>query len=355
MRPEHRHGKTAPRPFVIPFFLTHQGCPHRCVYCDQRLSGGHRTEPLTAEGVTQGVEAGLASPRLEPGTWVEAAFFGGTFTNLPPGRQMELLDAVAPFIEKGKVQGLRLSTRPDALSREQVDFLKGKSVTTVEIGAQSMDDKVLDAAGRGHNSAATRQAAQRLKSAGIRVGLQLLPGLPGEDQASRDHTLNQTLEISPREARLYPLLVMKGTPLAGMFQQGEYQPLTLDQAVAVCATMLTRLVSAGINVIRTGLQNGPELENNIVAGPYHPAFGHLVKTEVFRRAMTRALTQYPSENQDDVLFAAPEDLSAVVGQNRSNLDLLTRSFSLPGLAVRPDPRLDHGYFSWQQEIFHVYQ
>ena len=355
MRPEAPQRRLSAKPFVIPFFLTHQGCPHRCIYCDQRLSGGQRSEPLTQESVIRGIEAGLASPRLAPGIRVEVAFFGGTFTNLPRGRQGELLEAVAPYLDSGQVKGLRLSTRPDALSREQVDFLKLHGVTTVEIGAQSLDDKVLEAAGRGHTVAATCEAAQRLKRAGLGLGLQLLPGLPGEDQASRDHTLKQALALGPREARLYPLLVLKGTPLSELFQQGRYHPLTLDQAVAASATMLIGLVSAGVNVIRTGLQNGSELEKSLVAGPYHPAFGHLVKTEVFRRAMTRALTRRPAGNNDHVLLAAPEDLSAVVGQNRSNLDLLTRLFSLPGLTVRPDPGLSHGYFSWQKEMFHVYQ
>jgi histone acetyltransferase (RNA polymerase elongator complex component) len=348
-------GGPAAQPFVIPFFLNHQGCPHRCVYCDQRLTGGQRPEPLTPLGVTIGLEAGLASPRLKPGTRVEAAFFGGTFTNLPKNRQMELLEAVAPFCDQGRVQGLRLSTRPDALADEQVHFLKIHGVTNVEIGAQSLDDQVLLAAGRGHTAADTRQAAQRLKKAGIRVGLQLLPGLPGEDRASRVYTLSQALEIGPQEARIYPLLVMKGTPLAGLFQQGAYLPLTLNQAVAACADLLARLVSAGINVIRTGLQNEPELEKNLVAGPYHPAFGHLVKSEVFRRAMAKALALNPAGNEENVLLTSPRELSTAVGQNRSNLDFLKRHFSVPNLAVRPDPRLAPGSFSWRKNLFHVYQ
>jgi len=342
------------KPFIIPFFLPHQGCPRRCLYCNQGLSAGVRPEPLTPESVDRGLGRGLASPRLRPGRRVEAAFFGGTFTFLPRPRQAGLLDAVRPYMEKGHVQGLRLSTRPDALDPDQIEFLKAHDVTTVEIGAQSMDDRVLAAAGRGHTAEQTRRAAGRVKSAGMRLGLQLLLGLPREDDRSRALTLNEILALAPDEVRLYPLLVLPDVPLADLFRRGLYQPLSLDQAVAVCAEFVGRLTAAGIVVTRIGLQNDPRLDQGVLAGPYHPALGHLVRSEVYGRALVRVLTARKPGASRAAVQVAPQDLPQALGHERRNLKRLLDVFGLEELKFQPDARLAPGRFGWDREVFSIW-
>ncbi|MBW1709154.1 MAG: radical SAM protein [Deltaproteobacteria bacterium] len=340
-------------PFIIPFFLSHQGCPHRCLYCNQHQSGGRRAEPLTSPGVTRGVEAGLSSSRLQPGASVEVAFYGGTFTALSRDRQSALLGAVAPFLKRNLVQGIRLSTRPDALPCDEVEFLESMGVTTIEIGAQSMDDKVLEMSRRGHTALDTREAAQRIKTAGLKLGLQLLPGLPGENQASLESTLQGILDLSPDEVRLYPALVIKGTPLAKLYQRGEYRPLTLEQAVEICAWMFKSLTRAGITVTRIGLQTSSELTQGLMAGPHHPSLGHLVKAEIFYRAIASSLQIKPARGSDVTLFVAPRDVSQAQGHARSNLSRLSRDFGNLKIKIKPDPDQPRGLFRWQGEMFSV--
>ncbi len=342
------------KPFIIPFFLTHQGCPHRCVYCDQRIAGGHREDALSPEAVRRGIEAGLASRRLKPGSLVEAAFFGGTFTMLPRSRQAALLEAAAPYLAEGRVSGIRLSTRPDALAEDQVEFLAERGVRTVEIGAQSMDDKVLAASERGHTSEDVALSAGRVKEAGLRLGLQLLPGLPGEDGASRKNTLKRVLSLEPDDARIYPLLVLKGTPLAELHAKGLYRPFTLSEAVDVCADMFARLTLSGVRVIRMGLQAGPELTAGLAAGPYHPAFGHLVKAETYRRALASVLTMFPSSEAAPALQTAPEDISLALGHRRRNVLELAAEHGLAELTVESDAELSRGNFRWQGCEFSIY-
>ncbi len=313
--------------------------------------GGDTKLPSPAE-VRQGLEAGLASRKRQPGAQIEAAFYGGTFTNLPRSDQGKLLDAVSPFIKSGRIQGIRLSTRPDALSQDRIDFLLGHGVTTVEIGAQSMDDRVLAAGRRGHTAAQTREAACRVKAAGLRLGLQLLLGLPKEDEASRKKTLEEVLDLAPDEARLYPLLVIKGTRLAEHFEAGRYQPLGLTEAVRACASMLVKLEAKGVTVIRVGLQTGPELEANLLAGPYHPAFGHLVKSEVFAQSLTQILTARPA-GDETVIHVAPGELSQALGQNRDNIARLSTDFNLNDLQIKPDPELAKGCFRWQGQVYSI--
>jgi histone acetyltransferase (RNA polymerase elongator complex component) len=340
--------------FIIPFFMTHQGCPHQCLYCDQRISGGGREESVTAESVKSGLISGLSSTRLRPGMKVEAAFYGGTFTAIRKKRQQALLDAVQPFMNSGLVHGIRLSTRPDALSETQIEFLKQMGVTTVEIGAQSMDDRVLAVSRRGHTAGDSIVAARRVKEAGLNLGLQLLLGLPGEDEASRKATLEKVLEVSPHEVRLYPLLVFKNTPLADWYFRGEYSPLTITEAVKACAAMFKALTRAGITVTRIGLQGSTELTNGFMTGPFHPALGHLVKAEVFYQAMARAIKNYPPESREPVVTVSSRDISQAQGHGRSNLTRLSKELGHLNVIFQTDPDQARGRFGWQGEEYSIY-
>ena len=305
---------------------------------------------MTPDAVRRGVETALASPRLLPGARVEVAFFGGTFTSLSSRRQDELLGAAGSFLDQGLVHGIRLSTRPDYLDEQRIRFLKDRGVTTIEIGAQSLDDRVLEMAGRGHSARDSWEASLRVKAAGIRLGLQLLPGLPGEDRASRERTLAGALRLAPQDARIYPLVVVEGSALADMYHRGVFTPWTLDEAVSACAFMYARLTAAGVNVIRVGLQHSTELERNLAAGPHHPAFGEMVKAEIFFLALRRALNGLPY-NPELEIMVAPGDLSQALGQKRRNLVRLDR----PGVKIKPREGLARGVFEISGRTFSIYE
>ncbi len=225
---------------------------------------------------------------------MQVAFYGGTFTALPQTRQEELLKAVAPLLRSQQVQSLRLSTRPDCLSSAQVAFLKAHGVQAVELGAQSMNDQVLLAAGRGHTASDTEAAAQRIQQAGLELGIQVLLGLPGETFTSIRHGLERILRLQPTCIRIYPLLVLRGSALAHLYAQGSYQPLSLSKAVLWAAYITERCEAAGIQVLRMGLQASASLEAAFLAGPWHPAFGELVRARLLFRQTKKLLAQAPS-------------------------------------------------------------
>lgn len=242
-----------------------------------------------------------AAVRAEILTWLartppahqitQVAFYGGSFTALPYSRQEELLLAAAPFVRSGQVQSLRLSTRPDCMDAEQAAWLKAHHVATVELGVQSMSDAVLAAAQRGHTAADVGRAMAVLRSVGLECGIQLLLGLPGESRAMLRRTLGQVIALRPDFVRIYPLLVLRGSGLAVLYQQGQYAPLSLNKAVLLAAFMKERLEQENIRVVRIGLQAGPELEASLLAGPWHPAFGELVGSRLMLRQARRLLLQ----------------------------------------------------------------
>jgi histone acetyltransferase (RNA polymerase elongator complex component) len=322
---------------VVPFFISHLGCPHRCVFCDQeKIAGAKGGLPTAGE-----IQAKVAEYRESaPGRGVEVAFYGGTFTALPRRDQEQLLGALQQLLETGVVESLRLSTRPDAVDAETAFFLKRLGVTTVELGVQSMDDEVLTLSGRGHCGADVEAAVGALRGAGITVGIQLMPGLPGDCDQRSLASLDRVLALKPSFLRIYPTLVISGTELAGLFLRGEYAPLELDEAVSLAKRMLLKAKRAAVPVIRMGLQPTAELERPgvLLAGPYHPAFGQLVASELCFDIMSALVSGIPPGSAV-TLFAPPGRVSDLVGQKRRNLARLTEMHGITVAAVREEAAL----------------
>ncbi|CAK8723341.1 Radical SAM core domain-containing protein [Candidatus Electronema halotolerans] len=326
--------------FVIPVFIHHEGCPHRCLFCNQHRISGWKGSPVSTAEVRQEIQTWL-DRRKNSQAAVQVAFYGGSFTALPCDRQQELLQAAAPFLETGQVQSLRLSTRPDCMDAEQADFLKAHRVATVELGAQSMNDVVLTAARRGHTAAATEQAMVVLKQAGLETGIQLLLGLPGDSRTSLRRTVEQVIALRPDFVRLYPLLVLRGSGLAELHRQGQHQPLSLAKAVLLAAFMKERFEHAGIRTVRMGLQAGPELEDSLLAGPWHPAFGELVKSRLMLK-QTRKLLAQAKSGQRISLRISSRDQSVFRGLKSANLERLCQLGLWRDAVLTADPEQPRG-------------
>ncbi len=218
----------------------------------------------------------------------EIAFYGGSFTLLSTDEQQSYLDGIRDFI--GQVDGIRISTRPDGINEKSIDFALQQQIKTIELGIQSFSDRVLKETARPYDSEEAGIASLRIKKAGIRLGIQLMPGLPGETKDTIEETVERTIACKPDFVRLYPTLVLKGTPLEHMYRAGRFQPLSLKQAVDLCADLRMRFDKEGIQVIKTGLHSdlsgnkiNEETPGNVTAGPYHPAFGELVSAEIILR------------------------------------------------------------------------
>lgn len=314
---------------IYPVFIPHAGCPHRCLFCAQDRSTGQSAVP-DAKEVETWLEAVL--PLQGDG---EIAFYGGTFSLLPLEVQNQYLTIAGRFVAAGQVAGIRISTRPDALDDISISRLASSGVTTVEIGCQSFSDPVLTASGRGHAAADNISAVQRCQSAGLQVGVQLMPGLPGGDAGEALQSLRQTLKLKPSFVRIYPTVVIDGTELAELWKSGGFKPWTLEKAVEVCADLLLLCRQADMLVIRVGLQRDPQLEANLLAGPYHPAFGQLVRSRLWRRALSSA------SSHGKQFTVNPSDLSDALGHRGENRAWLKKTN--PEIRVSADKAVARGF------------
>jgi histone acetyltransferase (RNA polymerase elongator complex component) len=326
-----------PRPFIVPLFVPHKGCPHRCVFCNQTSITGFEGGRLSRQQVRDVIAEFLAFKGDHRGA-AEVAFYGGNFLGLPTPYRQLLLEEAQAFVEKGQVDGIRFSTRPDTIATASLNDVAPYAVGTIEVGAQSMDDTVLDLSRRGHTAADTQRAVKILKAHHVRVGLQIMPGLPGATPESILETGRRVAELKPDFVRIYPTVVVKNTVLETWYHSGRYTPLCLAEAVELTKRLYVFLTERGIQVIRMGLQPSSSLleGGNVVAGPFHPAFGHLVHSAVFLDLASEALVSEQGLSKRVAVKVHPSDVSRLIGQGRENLRRLVERFHLETIQVLPD-------------------
>ena len=295
----------------ISIFIPHLGCPHKCSFCNQNVITGNENQP-TPQDVKNAVDTALKRKGYE----YEIAFFGGSFTAIDRQYMISLLEAAGEYVKNGSVCGIRISTRPDAIDEEVLEILKSYGVTSIELGAQSMDDEVLKANLRGHTSADVENASRLIKEYGFELGLQMMTGLYLDTDEKAIQTAQKIIDLAPATVRIYPTAVLKGTYLARLLEDKVYKAQTVDDAANLCTKLVPMFENAGIKIIRLGLHSSPELKKNIVAGAFHDSFGEIVKS----RFMLNRILKYPPDDYE--IFVNSKSVSQLKGQQKRNIYFL---------------------------------
>jgi len=340
------------KPLIIPVFIPNHGCPNQCIYCDQTTSIGQESLPEPTD-ISNIIDAHLktASFHSKPLKCTQVAFYGGTFTGLPFEMQKKYLETIAPFLKSNRVHSVRLSTRPDYIDQQNIDLLKSFSVKTIELGVQSMDNEVLKKSQRGYTAQKVEEAASLIKGNELELGIQLMPGLPGDTEGKIMDTSYRACKIMPDFLRIYPTVVIKNTMLEKLYREGDYTPLTLNQAISICKKMLLLFQSHSIPVIRMGLQPTEALlkPGTIVAGPFHPAFKELVLSSIFYDRLHIAI----KENLKSKIFTFsvhPSELSKFLGNKKENIKKLEKEFPDIDILFRQDEGVQHGKFKLSNSL-----
>jgi len=321
--------------FTIPIFIPELACPFQCVFCDQRKISGSIKSP-SLEEVDEIIQKYLNTLPSEK-AYIEIGFFGGNFTGIPPAEQRAFLHIAQKYVDSESVQSIRLSTRPDYISPEVLSLLKEFSVKTIELGAQSMDEGVLIKSGRGHTAQDVIDSSKLIKQAGFNLGLQIMLGLPGDTQEKSLETARQIVVLQPNDVRIYPTLVIKGTELAKQYEEGKYEPLSLDTAVLWTKDIYRIFQNANLNIIRVGLHPAEELTDSksLIAGPYHPSFRELILSELWKDRFLEKLEF--TRDKSLIIYVAQQELNHAIGYGSSNLKLLETRFE--AVKIKTDQKL----------------
>ncbi len=307
----------------IPIFIPELACPHKCVFCDQQKISGTQNVPQPKE-ISKIISEYLQT--MPPNRHINIAFFGGSFTGIDYNLQESYLQEAYKFIETKQVAGIRISTRPDYIDNKILDLLKKYGVRTIELGAQSTNDKILQKSGRGHTYKDIENASKLVLEYGFKLGLQMMLGLPGDSEKISLQTAKDIVKLGADNTRIYPTLIIKGTNLEKMYLSGKYKPLELVEAVQTAKKVYRIFEKNNIKIIRTGLHPSEELtkEKSLVAGPYHVSFKELVLTEIWNDILSEKIRNINTENI--IIVTNKAQLNYAVGYKGKNKKKLLKKY-----------------------------
>ncbi len=333
--------------YIIPIFVPNLGCPNDCTFCNQKKISGEQTN-VTPKDVREIIKKYLKNFRDES-KYVEVAFFGGSFTGIDVDVQKELLEAANEFIASGKVGSIRVSTRPDYINKDILKMLKKYHVKTIELGVQSSNDYILRKSKRNHTFDDVIKASKLIRRYHFTLGHQMMIGMPESTEIDEINTAKDLIKLKPKIIRIYPVLVIKGTELEQEYKNGQYIPLTVEQAVERSKVVTYMFRRKKINVIRIGLQNTEEItdpkqeKSEVVAGPYHPAFRQLVESSMWYDSIAEKIKKINMKVKTVEIRINSEDVNNVVGHKKENIDKLKEMYELD-VIVKQDENLKPGKF-----------
>lgn len=302
--------------YTIPIFIPHKGCPNSCIFCNQKKISG-QIKNVDLSDVDNIIKTYLSYYK-DLSKKIEIAFFGGSFTGIDINLQIDYLKVAKKYIDNGEVNSIRLSTRPDYISEEILVMLKEYGVDTIELGVQSMDDKILSIAKRGHTSQDVIRASKLIKKYNIRLGHQIMIGLPNSTMETEIYTIKECIKLKPAQLRIYPVYVIEDSELYDMYNSREYTPLNIAEAVKRCVAVVKECQSEDVAIIRLGLQSTSEItsSNSNIFGPVCDNFAEYVISAIIREHIEKYLKK--DQNEDIIVHVPRKYVSVTVGPKKIN-------------------------------------
>ncbi|CAH2212953.1 elongator complex protein 3 [Tepidibacter aestuarii] len=333
---------------IIPVFVPHKGCPHDCIFCNQKKITGVSTD-VSANDVKNIIEEYLET--MDDGVHIEVAFFGGSFTAIDINIQKELLSVAKEYVDKGIIKDIRLSTRPDCIDEIILDNLKEHKVSIIELGVQSMDDDVLKQSIRGHSQEDVVRAVNLIKKYGFELGLQMMLGLPSDNEKKCTQTADKFIALRPSFVRIYPTLVVKDTGLENLYNESKYSPFDLDTTIEISKKLLIKFQLENIKVIRVGLQTTEDISlgKDVVCGPHHPSLRELIEAKIYRDYIENIIKS--SNIKDSItVYVNKRNISKIVGNKKSNIIYLYERYNIKMLVKEDNLPVDEFSFEYNEVL-----
>ncbi len=335
---------------IIPIFIPHRGCPNDCVFCNQKIITARQNDTTPNDAKTI-IDTWLGTIREMDLDTVEVAFFGGSFTGIPIEEQSAFLKVAKEYKDRGDIDKIHLSTRPDYINEEILDNLQRYGTDTIELGCQSFDNEVLALSKRGHDEAAIYRACGLIKERGLELGIQLMIGLPGDTSEKAVASAKKAAAIVPELSRLYPTVILPGTELAEMFKSGRFKPFSERQMIETTAAMYRILMEAGVTIMRVGLKSTDLITGETdLGGDYHPAFRQLAEGLIAREDMTELTENLRPGSYRSFTFSANSHwFNAMIGHKAVNKHYFSERYPKTQIRYTIDDSLNDGQITLSAE------
>ncbi len=308
------------RASVIPIFSFHKGCKSRCSFCNQESMVD--SSSIDPGSIKRHIDHYISTLRHKEA--VETAFFGGTFTQLTRSDMFRYLEPVQQYIKNGAISGIRISTRPDAVSDDILSFLKEYNVRTICLGIESIDPEVLEKSNRGYSLDTVEEAVAKINEKGIKVVLQIMLGLPCDTAEKSRRTILWASEKPIAGVRVCPTLILKNTQLESLYKKNEYRLWDKSVFYELLELALILFYQRNIPVIRIGLCIDKSIRENYIAGLMHHSLGDYVEYRAFFRILKYLLNIKNINDRLDLESSLKRFLNGYNLENRKRILSETR-------------------------------
>ncbi len=320
-------------------------CPGKCVFCptDLRMPKSYLPdEPGARRALEHAFDPfDQVAARLEaldaighPTDKIELLILGGTWSAYRRDYQewfvRRCFDALNGIVSESLAEaharnetaarrnvGLVIETRPDHVDAQEVTWLRSLGVTKVQMGAQSLDDRILELNQRGHSVEATRRAAAMLRAAGFKIVLHWMPNLLGATTASDREDFPRLWQgLCPDEIKIYPTQLLENADLYQHWLRGEYQPYSTEELVSLIADIKPTIPRyCRVNRVIRDIPS-----TNVVAGNKRTSLRQDVQQELQRRGERCECVRCREVRGEKIDFnsIAPQDIVYQAGKTQEH-------------------------------------
>ncbi len=271
-------------------------------------------------------------------------YYAGSMTTIKESEQEKFLQDANEKMKTKRLEKLHISVEPTKVSKEFLNLLKKYNVITVELEVKIANDFILLKYNAGYKVEDIKKASKLIRRNRMILGYQLMVGFPDSTKIDEQESAKQLIKCKPSLVRIYPTLVIKDTDLEKEYKNGEYEPLTLPQAIDRCKDLIYMFNKKRIKAITVGNLNENNIKKDevkIIAGPTHEAFAQLVEDSIWYDSIVGKMKKYNNKVKEVKIEVHPTNVNNVIGYERENAEKLKELYSVD-IKVIPNEKIKPG-------------
>ena len=255
------------------------------------------------------------------------------------------------FIEKHKIDDVSISVSPEEVDKKLLKKAKKCNIKVIEIIAKSSNNYILKKEKNNYTFEQIKKAAKKIRWNGFKLGIQMMVGMPDSTKIDDYNTAKDFAKLKPKMVRIYPFVVEKNMKIAKEYESGEFEPITVMQAVERCKEGVYAFHEKNIDEIAIGMKK-IKSASSIVAGPNVSNFTDLVEDSIWYDSIVNKIKMVNAKVKEVRVTVNPANKANVIGYKKSNIKNLKDIYNVD-VIVQEDEEIKEG--KSQIDILSIYE
>ena len=242
-------------------------------------------------------------------------------------KQKQILKNAYKYVETEKADYLKISVEPQYITKEFIKMLKKYGVKSVELEVQSTNEYILKKSNLEYNYETIKKASKLIRWNRMKLGFQVSVGMLDSTKLDELNTAKELIKLKPKHIRISLVLVEEATKLEEEYKEGQYEPLTINQAVERYKELIYTFNKKKIKDIIIETKKSNE-NKKIVAGPYHEDFRNLVESSIWYDSIVEKIKKFNVKVKEVKIEVNPQDMQNAIGYEEENIKKLNELYDV---------------------------